>query len=59
MMDLMMINITFEQIAITTSGILYFLVGMTYLIKKEYAWAIIWFAYSTANIGLMLAQKKC
>ena len=59
MMDLMMINITFEQIAITTSGILYFIVGMTYLIKKEYAWAIIWFAYSTANIGLMLAQKKC
>jgi hypothetical protein len=48
----------FEQIVIAVSAILYFSVGVSYLLKLQYAWALVWFAYSTANLGLILAGKK-
>jgi hypothetical protein len=48
----------FEQIVISISALLYFLVGVSYLLKCQYAWALVWFAYSTANVGLMLAAEK-
>ena len=46
---------TLESIAIGGSFVLYLIVGLSYLIKKEYAWAMIWLSYATANIGLIWA----
>ena len=53
-----MTKMNFEQIVISISGVLYFSVGVSYLLKQQYAWAMVWFAYSMANVGLMLAAKK-
>lgn len=49
---------TFEQTVILAAGILYASAAVSYLVKKEYSWALIWFAYATANFGLMIAGKK-
>jgi hypothetical protein len=48
----------FEQIVISISALLYFSVGVAYLLKSQYAWSLTWFAYSIANVGLILAAKK-
>ena len=51
-------KMNFEQIVISISGVLYFSVAVSYFLKQQYAWAMVWFAYSMANVGLMLAAKK-
>jgi len=35
-------------------GALYFIVAACYLFKKDYAWALVWFSYALANVGLVL-----
>tara|TARA_Y100000310_G_C20645170_1_gene796130 strand:- start:243 stop:410 length:168 start_codon:yes stop_codon:yes gene_type:complete len=35
-------------------GALYFVVGACYVIKKDYAWAMVWAAYGLATFGLVL-----
>ena len=37
------------------SAILYFIVGIGYAYKKEYAWCLVWVSYALANVGLVLA----
>lgn len=46
---------SFETIVICIAAMLYASVGVSYLLKGSYAWAIVWFAYSTANVGLVYA----
>jgi hypothetical protein len=48
----------FEQIVILITAILYFSVGVSYLVKSQYAWGLVWVAYATANIGLIMASIK-
>ena len=38
------------------TGILYGIVGIAYLFKKDYAWATVWCAYALANFGLTSAS---
>jgi hypothetical protein len=38
------------------TGILYAIVGVAYLLKKDYAWATVWCAYALANFGLISAS---
>jgi hypothetical protein len=33
---------------------LYASAGISYLLKKEYAWALVWFSYAMANVGLVI-----
>jgi hypothetical protein len=33
---------------------LYTSAAISYLLKKEYAWALVWFSYSMANVGLVI-----
>lgn len=47
----------FEQIVISVSALLYFSVGVSYFCRFEWAWALVWFAYAAANVGLILAAK--
>ena len=35
------------------AGIMYALVGIAYIMKKDIGLAIIWLSYATANFGLM------
>ena len=40
------------------AGVLYAIVGVGYLMKKDYAWALVWISYSLANLGLVLAAAQ-
>ncbi len=35
-------------------GVLYFTVAACYALKKDWAWALVWFSYALANVGLIL-----
>ena len=48
----------FEDIVVFLAFILYLIVGISYLIKGEYAWSLVWISYSIANLGLILAANK-
>ena len=37
------------------AGILYLIVGIAYLCKREWAWGLVWTSYSLANFGLTAA----
>ncbi len=39
------------------AAVLYFVVGMGYLFRKDYAWALVWVSYSMANVGLVAAAE--
>jgi hypothetical protein len=38
--------------------VLYAITGSAFLYKKDYAWALVWFSYALANLGLILAGNK-
>jgi len=38
--------------------ILYALTGLAFIAKKDPAWALVYFAYSLANMGLIWASLK-
>ena len=40
------------------AAVLYFIVGVGYLARRDYAWALIWISYSMANIGLVAAGES-
>tara|TARA_R110002096_G_scaffold28772_1_gene87213 strand:- start:579 stop:755 length:177 start_codon:yes stop_codon:yes gene_type:complete len=39
------------------AGVLYAVVGIGYLIRKDYAWSMVWISYALANLGLVLAAS--
>ena len=39
-------------------AVLYSVVGVCYVLKKDYAWAIVWLSYALANVGLILIGLK-
>lgn len=50
-----------DKITIYIPGVvmvLYAITGIAYLYKKNYPFAIVWLAYSLANLGLILAGNK-
>jgi len=52
----MMTN-SYESIVILISAFLYFSVAVSFLMKHQYAWSLVWLSYSIANFGLMLVKK--
>jgi len=49
---------TFENIVISVSALLYLSVGASYMIKGNFPWALVWFAYGIANVGLIIASHN-
>jgi len=47
----------FEHTVILISAFLYFSVAVSFLLKQQYAWSLVWLSYSIANFGLMLVKK--
>lgn len=39
-------------------AILYLITALSYFFKKDYAWALVWFSYGLANVGLIIASNK-
>ena len=37
-------------------AVLYFVTGVAFLVRRDVPWAIVWMAYSLANVGLILAE---
>lgn len=48
----------FESWVISISALLYFSVAVSYALKRDWPWFLTWFAYSVANVGLILAEMK-
>jgi hypothetical protein len=46
---------SFETFTIGISMLLYTMTGISYLIKDNWPWALVWFAYALANIGMIWA----
>ena len=46
-----------ENIVVGTCMLGYLIVGVSFLLKGNYPWSLIWFSYGTANIGLIWAQN--
>ncbi len=40
------------------AAVLYFIVGVGYGIKKEWAWCLVWVSYALANVGLVLTAME-
>ena len=40
------------------AAVLYATVGVGYIVRKDYAWGMVWISYSLANVGLVLAASK-
>ena len=49
---------TLVKLCPAIAGILYAVVGLGYLVKKDYPWALVWISYSLANLGLVLAAAQ-
>jgi hypothetical protein len=44
------------------AAVLYAIIAVGYLLKKDYAWSLVWTSYALANVGLVLAAgdgAKC
>ena len=57
-MKFMIEKFSFEEWVVAISAILYASVGVSFFLKKEYSWAMVWLAYSLANVGLILVKLK-
>ena len=44
----------YTEIVTAITCVLYASIGISYLLKKEYAWATVWFSYATGNAGLVV-----
>jgi len=49
---------TFESFTVSAAFLLYFATGTSYALKQNWPWALIWYAYAAANIGMIWAAKK-
>jgi len=38
--------------------VLYLITAVCYAMKHNWAWALVWFSYAMANLGLIIAAKK-
>lgn len=47
-----------ETITVGICMVLYFITGATFAAKGNLPWALVWFAYAVANVGLIWASKK-
>ncbi len=50
-------TLTFENIAVAISAVLYASVGIGYLAKCNIPWGLVWLSYSAANMGLIWAAS--
>ena len=48
----------FELTIVAVVMVLYAIVGVSYAIKGDFPWALVWFSYAMANVGLMWAASS-
>ena len=48
----------FEDYVVGISSLLYLSVSVSFLIKKQYDWAGVWFSYALANFMLICASRN-
>lgn len=47
-----------ETFTVGSSMVLYFITGTSFALKGNLPWALTWYAYAFANVGLILAAQK-
>ena len=48
---------TLEQVFVSVVTVLYGIVGISYAIKGNFPWALVWISYAMANVGLLWAAS--
>jgi hypothetical protein len=48
----------FESYIIGTAFLLYFVVGVIYITKGNFPWALVYMSYAMSNLGLMIVSGK-
>jgi hypothetical protein len=48
---------SFEQFVVAMAMVLYAVVGISYALKGNIPWALVWMSYATANAGLIWAES--
>lgn len=48
---------TYENVVVMIASVLYLSVGVSYFMKGNFPWALVWFAYGVANAGLIWAAQ--
>lgn len=51
-------NVSLESFTVFASFVLYTITAISYYMKGNYPWALTWFSYALANIGLIWAATK-
>jgi hypothetical protein len=49
---------TFENYVVAVTAVLYITVGAIYAYKGNIPWAMVWFCYGLANVGMILASRR-
>ena len=49
---------TLEQVVVAIVTVLYGIVGISYALKGNLPWALVWFSYSMANVGLIWSASS-
>jgi hypothetical protein len=49
---------TLETFTVGAAFFLYLTCSISYAAKSNWPWALVWFAYAVANLGLILAARK-
>lgn len=52
------LKMTIENLAVFGGFILYLIAAGSFAYKNNWAWAMIWFCYAMANVGLIWASLK-
>ena len=46
------------SVAVGVAGLLYLITSISFLLKHQWSWALTYFAYALANVGLILAALE-
>ena len=58
MMEIMTINLSYSDIVIGISGLLYLSVAIFNACKGDWPWSFLWLCYSLANFALVVIALK-
>jgi hypothetical protein len=51
-------KMNFESYVIAAAFLLYFIVGVSFALKSNWAWTLVYMSYAMSNLGLMIVAGK-
>lgn len=53
-----LVQMNFESYVIGAAFLLYFVVGISFALKSNWAWTLVYMSYAMSNLGLMIVTGK-